>query len=155
MGSHIQTIRSQCTRFLLPLPSSPSSLPTRSQWPMPQPQLITNRPHTSRRSSPLSHSPTNTELLMTTARPTSTSLRPRMATVLSPEATGLPFPTAESRPPLTPLTTSTDSSPMSPTREPQSTPQSPRRDTDMPQLTRPQLQLISLLQHTLQLPKNL
>merc|ERR1711937_70834 len=128
MGSHIQTIRSQCTRFLLPLPSSPSSLPTRSQLPMPQPQLITNQPHTSRRSFPLSHSPTNTELLMTTARPTSRSLRPR---------------------------TSTDSSPMSPTREPQSTHQSPRRDTDMPQLTRPQLQLISLLQHTLQLPKSL
>merc|ERR1712130_93660 len=75
MGSHIQTIRSQCTRFLPPLPSSLSSLPTRSQWPMPQPQLITNQPHMSQRSSPLSHSPTNTELLMTTARPTSRSPR--------------------------------------------------------------------------------
>merc|ERR1712018_699823 len=83
MGSHIQTNRSQCTRFLLPLPSSPLSLPTRSQWPMPQPQLITNQPHTSRRSSPLSHSPTNTELLMTTAKPTSRSLRPRINGVVS------------------------------------------------------------------------
>merc|ERR1712027_272031 len=144
MGSHIQTIRSQCTRFLLPLPSSPSSLPTRSQWPMPQPQLITNQPHTSRRSFPLSHLPTNTELLMTTAKPTSRSLRPRMPTVLFPEASLLLFPTAESRPPLTPLTTSTDSSLMSLMREPQSTHQSPRRDTD-----------ISPLQPMLQLPKNL
>merc|ERR1712018_762506 len=116
MGSHIQTIRSQCTRFLLPLPSSPLSLPTRSQWPMPQPQLITNQPHTSRRSSPLSHSPTNTELLMTTA---------------------------------------TDSSLMSLMREPQSTHQSPRRDTAMLQHTRPQLQLTSPLQPMLLLPKNL
>merc|ERR1712095_158813 len=130
MGSHIQTIRSQCTRFLPPLPSSLSSLPTRSQWPMPQPQLITNQPHMSQRSSPLSHSPTNTELLMTTARPTSRSPRHRMPT---------------------------DSSLMSPMREPQSTHQSPRRDTDMPQLTRPQSQLMlqSPLQPMLQLPKNL
>merc|ERR1712233_245051 len=120
MGSHIQTIRSQCTRFLPPLPSSLSSLPTRSQWPMPQPQLITNQPHMSQRSSPLSHSPTNTELLMTTARPTDSSL-------------------------------------MLPMREPQSIHQSPRRDTYMPQLTRPQSQLMlqSPLQLTLQLPKNL
>merc|ERR1712130_249804 len=67
------------------------------------------------------------------------------------------LPDGESRPPPTPLTTPTDSSLMSPMREPQSTHQSPRRDTDMPQLTRPQspLMLQSSLQLTLQLPKNL
>merc|ERR1712019_72907 len=46
------------------------------------------------------------------------------------------FPMAESRPPPTPLITTTDSSLRSPTREPQSTPQSPRRDTAMPPPTR-------------------
>merc|ERR1712080_393511 len=46
------------------------------------------------------------------------------------------FPMAESRPPPTLLITTTDSSLRSPTREPQSTPQSPRRDTAMPPPTR-------------------
>merc|ERR1712213_30665 len=55
------------------------------------------------------------------------------------------FVIAESRPPPTPLITSTDSSLMSPTRAPPSTPQSPRRDTDTTPLppTRPPLPLLT------------
>merc|ERR1712018_397052 len=149
MGSCLRTSQ-KCSRSSSPPPLWPQLSPL-------DPQLMVPQPHTSRRSSPLSHTPTNTELLMTTARPTSRSLRLKMETVSSPEASGSPSPTAESRPPPTPLTTPTDSSLMSPMREPQSTHQSPRRDTDMPQLTRPQSQLMlqSPLQLTLQLPKNL
>ena len=94
-----------------------------------------------RRSSPLSHTLMSTELLMTTARPTSRRQRHKIPTVLLLVASWLLFLTAESRPPPTPLTTSTDSSLMSHTREPQSTHQSQRRDTDTPPLTRPPPQL--------------
>merc|ERR1711902_98295 len=78
------------------------------------PPLSTLLQFTRRRSSPPSLSPTSTEWLMTTARLTSRRQS---------------HPMAESRPPLTPLITTTDSSLKSPTREPPSTPQSPRRDT--------------------------
>merc|ERR1711963_1045048 len=98
---------------------------------------LTSQLHTRRRSSHPSLSLMSTESPMTTARPTSRRPRPRMPTVLSPEASPSLFPTAESRPPSTPLTTLTDSSLMSPTREPQSTHQSQRRDTDTPPPTRP------------------
>merc|ERR1712045_562483 len=58
MGSSIQTITQQCTRLSSPPPS----------WPSPQLMLqlplTTSPPHTRRRNSPLSHSPTSTELLM-------------------------------------------------------------------------------------------
>ena len=77
---------------------------------------------------------TSTEWLMTTARPTSRRQKHKMPTVLLPVASWLLFPMAGSRPPLTPLTMSTDSSLMSPTREPQSTPQSPQEDTARPPL---------------------
>merc|ERR1712018_397726 len=105
---------------------------------------LTSQLHTRRRSSHPSLSLMSTESLMTTARPTSRRPRPRMPTVLSPEASPSLSPTAESRPQSTPLTTSTDSLLMSPTREPQSTHQSQLRDTDTspPLLTRlPQPQL--------------
>merc|ERR1711902_249367 len=149
MGSSIQTITQQCTRLSSPPPSSPPP-PLTLQLP-----LTTNPPHTRRRNSPLSHSPTSTELLMTTARPTSRSPRPKTETVSSPDLSRSLFPTAESRPPPTPLTTLTDSSLMSPTREPQSTHQSQRRDTDTPPPTLLPLQLTSPPQLTSQLPKML
>merc|ERR1712025_623996 len=161
MGSSIQTITQQCTRLSSPPPSWPSPLLTAQLQPTPPPQLTlqlpltTSPPHTRRKSSPLSHSPTSTELLMTTARPTSRSPRPKTETVSSPDLSLSLVPTAESRPPPTPLTTSTDSSLMSPTREPQSTHQSQRRDTDTPPPTLPPLQLTSLPQLTSQLPKML
>merc|ERR1719215_154326 len=126
-----QTVKPSCTRLLSPLLSWLSPSPTRSPWPTPRPPPITSPLPTRRRSSPLSLSPMSTESLMTTARPTSRRPRARMATALSLEASRLLFPTAESRPPPTPLTTTMDSSLMSPTREPPSTPQSPRRDTAM------------------------
>merc|ERR1712026_135080 len=72
MGSSIQTFTQQCTRLSSPLPSWPSQLLTLQLQltppPLPMLQLppTTNPPHTRRRSSPLSHSPTSTELLMTT-----------------------------------------------------------------------------------------
>merc|ERR1712201_26268 len=124
MGSSIQTWAQQCTRLSSPLPSWPLQLLTLQLQltPPPQPMLqlppTTNPPHTRRRSSPLSHLPTSTELLMTTARPTSRNPRPR---------------------------TETESSLMSHTREPQSTHQSQRRDTDTPQPMLPQPQLTSQL----------
>merc|ERR1711881_461380 len=65
------------------------------------------------------------------------------------------FPTAGSRPPPTPLITSTDSSLMSPTREPQSTPQSPRRDTaTLPPPTSLPLLTTLKLQRRLNLSRN-
>merc|ERR1712032_550787 len=85
-----------------------------------------------RRSSPLSPMLMSTELLMTTARPTSRRQKHKMPTVSLLVASRLLFLTAESRPPPTPLTMSTDSSLMSHTREPPSTPLSPRRDTATP-----------------------
>merc|ERR1712211_114087 len=91
MGSSIQTFTQQCTRLSSPLPSWPSQLLTLQLQltPLPLPMLqlppTTNPPHTRRRSSPLSHPPTSTELLMTTARPTSRNPRPRTETVSSPD----------------------------------------------------------------------
>merc|ERR1711997_652488 len=88
------------------------------------------------RSSPPSLSPTSTEWLMTTARPTSRRQSHKMAMESSLAASWLLFPMAESRPPPTLLIITMDSSLRSPTREPPSTPQSPRRDTAMPPPTR-------------------
>merc|ERR1711936_73454 len=158
-GSSDQTFTQQCTRLSSLLPSWPSLLLT-VQLPLtPPPQLtlqlqhITNPLHTRRRNSPLNHSLTSTESLMTTARPTSRSPRPKTETVLSPDLSSSLFPTAESRPPHIPLITSTDSSLMWHTREPQSTHQSQRRDTETPPLTL--LPLTSPPQLTSQLPKML
>merc|ERR1712083_863245 len=74
------------------------------------------------------------ESTMTTARLTSRRQKHKMPTVLSRVASRLLFLMAVSRPPPTLLTTPTDSSPRSPMREPQSTPQSPQVDTDPPPL---------------------
>merc|ERR1712038_1349862 len=115
----------KCSRSSSPPPSSPQL--SLLDLPPTEPPLPT-----CRRSSPPSLTLTSTEWLMTTARPTSRRQKHKMPTVLLPVASGLLFPMAESRPPPTLLTMSTDSSLMSPTREPQSTPQSPRRDTAMP-----------------------
>merc|ERR1712227_956287 len=138
MGSFTRTTQ-KCSRSSLPLPSWPQLSPL-------DPQLMVPPPHMLRRSFPLSLMLMSTESPMTTARPTSRRPRPRTPTVLSPEASPSLSPTVESRPPSTPLTTSTDSLLMSPTREPQSTHQSQLRDTDTspPLLTRlpqPQPQL--------------
>merc|ERR1712121_408013 len=138
MGTCIRPMPQQCTRLFSPPPSWPSPLLTAQLQPTPPPQLTlqlpltTSPPHTRRRNSPLSHSPTSTELLMTTARPTSRSPRPKTEMVSSP-----------------------DLSLMSPTREPQSTHQSQRRDTDTPPPTLLPLQLTSPPQLTSQLPKML
>merc|ERR1719432_636038 len=51
---------------------------------------------------------------------------------MEPDHSQLPFPTAESRPPPTPLTTTTDSSLRSPMKVPPSTPRHPRVDTVTP-----------------------
>merc|ERR1712038_2142582 len=120
----------KCSRSSSPPPSSPQL--SLLDLPPTEPPLPT-----CRRSSPPSLTLTSTEWLMTTARPTSRRQKHKMPTVSLPVASWLLFPTAEPRPPLTPLTTSTDSSLMSPTREPPSTPQSPRRDTATPPLTLP------------------
>ena len=124
-----------------------SSLPPLSspQLSLLDPPPMAPPPHMLRRSSPLSHTLMSTESLMTTARPTSRRQRHKIPTVLLLVASWLLFLTAESRPPPTPLTTSTDSSLMSHTREPQSTHQSQRRDTDTPQPMLPQPQLTSQL----------
>merc|ERR1739842_141317 len=98
-------------------------------------QLTTLLQLTRRRSSPPSLSPTSTEWLMTTARPTSRRQSHKMAMESSLAASLLLFPMAGSRPPLTPLITTMDSLLMSPTREPPSTPQSPQEDTALPPLT--------------------
>merc|ERR1712123_318849 len=90
------------------------------------------------RSSPLSHTPMNTVLLMTTQRLTSRRPRLRMLRVRLLDLSPLPFPMAVSRPPPTPLTTTTDSLLRSLMKVPQSTPQSPLLDTDtLPLLTQP------------------
>merc|ERR1739848_947150 len=129
MGSkHSPPKQSTCTRSSSPLLSSlwllPSLLdPQHMEPPPPMPQL---------RNSPLSLSPMNTALLMTTPRPTSRRLNPRMLPVTQLDLSPSPFPTAESRPPPTPLTTRTVSSLRSPMRVPLSTPRNPREDMDMP-----------------------
>merc|ERR1712095_54347 len=136
MGSFTRTTQ-KCSRSSLPLPSWPQLSPLVPQLMVPPLPML-------RRSFPLSLMLMSTESLMTTARPTSRRPRPRTPTVLLLEASPSLSPTAESRPPSTPLTTSTDSLLMSPTREPQSTHQSQLRDTDTspPLLTRlPQPQL--------------
>merc|ERR1712123_260360 len=77
-------------------------------------------------------------LLMTTQRLTSRRPRLRMLMVRLLDLSPLPFPTAVSRPPPTPLTTTTDSLLRSLMKVPLSTPQSPPLDTDtLPLLTQP------------------
>merc|ERR1712123_423317 len=103
MGSYLGTL-SKCTRSCLPLPSLPPPL-------LLAPQPMEPLPHTmlpQLRSFPLSHLPTHTELLMTTPRTTSRSLRLRMLRAKFLDPTPLLFPMAESRPPPTLLTTTTD-----------------------------------------------
>merc|ERR1711892_1485732 len=98
MGSLLR-ILTTCTRSRLPLPSLPQLL-------LLAPQPMEPLPHTmlpQLRSLPLSHLPTHMELLMTTPRTTSRRLRAKLLD-LSP----LLFPMAESRPPPTLLTTTTD-----------------------------------------------
>merc|ERR1711931_369000 len=73
-------------------------------------------------------------LLMTTLRLTSRRPRPRMLRARLLDLSPLLFPMAVSRPPPTPLTTTTDLLLRSPMREPLSTPQSPQVDTDTPPL---------------------
>merc|ERR1712106_837980 len=142
MGSYLRTL-STCTRSRLPLPSSPQLL-------LLAPQPMELLPHTTLpqlRSFPLSHLPTHTELSMTTPRTTSRSLRLRMLRAKLLDLSPLLFPMAESRPPPTLLTTTTDSLLRCLTRVPLSTPQSLLLDTDM----LPQLMPLPLLT----MPKNL
>merc|ERR1711913_228093 len=131
MGSSSSTLASKCSRFSPPLPLWPL-LPPMAPQPTVLPQLTTLPPPTSQlRSSPLSHMPTNTVSLMTTLRLTSRRPRPRMLKARLLDLSPSLFPMAVSRPPPT---TTTDSSLRSPTREPQSTPQSPQVDMDTPPL---------------------
>merc|ERR1712212_229477 len=130
MGSR-QPTPPTCTSFSLPLPSWPQLLLTAPQ-PMVPLHLTTLPLSTRRRSSPLSHSPTSTESPTTTPRPTSRRPRPRMPRARLPDPSPSLFLTAGSRPPPTLLTTTTASLLRSPTREPQYTPQSPRKVTDTP-----------------------
>merc|ERR1712106_1298843 len=115
------------------------------------PQPMEPLPHTTLpqlRSFPLSHLPTHTELSMTIPRTTSRSLRLRMLRAKLLDLLPLLFPMAESRPPPTLLTTTTDLLLRSPMRVPQSTPQSLLLDMDiLPQLLTP-LPLLTM-------PKNL
>merc|ERR1712018_832413 len=134
MGSSSSTLASKCSRFSPPLPLWPL-LPLMAPQPMEPPQHTTLPLPTSQwRSSPLSHTPTNTVSLMTTLRLTSRRPRPRMLRARLLDLSPSLFPTAVSRPPPTPPTTTTDLLLRSPTREPQSTPQSPQVDTDPPPL---------------------
>merc|ERR1711970_1188797 len=134
MGSSSSTLASKCSRFLPPLPLWPL-LPPMAPQPTVPPQLTTLPLLTSQlRSCPLSHTPTSMVSLMTTLRLTSRRPRPRMLKARLLDLSPSLFPTAVSRPPPTPPTTTTDSSLRSPTREPQSTPQSPQVDTDPPPL---------------------
>merc|ERR1739842_162272 len=99
MGQFHRNLITKCTSLLLPLPSSPQlSLPA---LPPTAPLSLATR----RRSSPLSPMLMSTELLMTTARPTSRRQKHKMSTV---------------------------SLLVSHTREPPSPPLSPRRDTATP-----------------------
>merc|ERR1711892_214444 len=141
MGSLLR-ILTTCTRSWLPLPSSLLLLLA--------PQPMEPLPHTTLpqlRSLPLSHLPTHTVLLMTTLRTTSRSLRLRMLRAKLLDLSPLLFPMAESRPPPTLLTTTTDLLLRCLTRVPLSTPQSLLLDTDM----LPQLMPLPLLT----MPKNL
>merc|ERR1712106_317649 len=143
MGSYLRTL-STCTRSRLPLPSLPQLL-------LLAPQPMEPLPHTmlpQLRNLPLSHLPTHTESLMTTQRTTSRSLRLRMLRAKLLDLSPLLFPMAESRPPPTLLTTTTDLLLKSPMKVPQSTPQSLLLDMDiLPQLLTP-LPLLTM-------PKNL
>merc|ERR1712106_352831 len=142
MGSYLRTL-STCTRSRLPLPSLPQLL-------LLAPQPMEPLPHTTLpqlRSFPLSHLPTHMELSMTTPRTTSRSLRLRMLRAKLLDLSPLLFPMAESRPPPTLLTTTTDLLLRCLTRVPLSTPQSLLLDTDM----LPQLMPLPLLT----MPKNL
>merc|ERR1712186_21158 len=99
------------------------------------PQLTTPPLLTSLlRSSPPSPTPTNMVWLMTTLRQTSRRPRPRMLRAWLLDLSPLLFPMAVSRPPPTPLTTTTDLLLRSHMRVPLSTPQSPQVDTDPPPL---------------------
>merc|ERR1712153_170985 len=143
MGSLLR-ILTTCTRSLLPPPLLPQLLLLAHQ-PM-EPLPHTTLPQL--RNLPLSHLPTHTELLMTTPRTTSRSLRLRMLRAKLLDLSPLLFPMAESRPPPTLLTTTTDLLLRCLMRVPLSTPQSLLLDTDtLPQLHMP-LPLLTM-------PKNL
>merc|ERR1711970_61014 len=134
MGSSSSTLASKCSRFLPPLPLWPLLPPMAPQPTVPPQHTTLPLPTSQLRSCPLSHTPTNTVSLMTTLRLTSRRPRPRMLKARLLDLSPSLFPMAVSRPPPTPLITTTDSSPRSPMREPQSTPQSPQVDTDTPPL---------------------
>merc|ERR1712086_1212353 len=143
MGSSSSTLTSKCSSFSPPLPLWPL-LPPMAPQPMVPPQHTTQPLLTPQlKSSPLSHTPTNTVLLMTTQRLTSRRPRLRMLRVRLLDLSPLPFPTAVSRPPPTPLTTTTDSLLRSLMKVLLSTPQSPPLDTDtLPLLTQPVIKFV-------------
>merc|ERR1712158_141299 len=135
MGIQFHWNHTKCSRSSSPPLSSPQ-LSLLDLPPMEPPLLMLPR------SSPPSLMLTSTEWLMTTARPTSRRQKHKMPTVLLPVASRLLFPMAESRPPPTLLTMSTDSSLMSPTREPPPTPPS------LPPPTTLKLKPVSICQET-------
>merc|ERR1711935_491780 len=124
------------TLLLLMLSTLPLSLPMLPQpmllqWLLP---LLTMSLPTRRHLSP---TPTPTESLMTTPRPTSTLLRPLMLTESLVALTLLPPPTAVSRRLATLLTMLTATSPRSPTREFPFTPRPSPTSQLLPQPTMP------------------
>merc|ERR1712077_165782 len=101
------------------------------------PQLIMPQPRLGMLlMTSLSSPPTNSPTLlpMTTPSLPSTLRRLPMVPATLPDLTPLLFPMAESNTSSTPPTDMTDSSPMSPTREPLSTPRSPLTRPPPPQL---------------------
>merc|ERR550532_1295125 len=97
------------------------------------------------KNSPLNLSLTNTELKMTTQVPALTSLNLKIPMESYKVNTVLPFPMAVPKLSLTPLTMPVDSSLMSNTKEPLSTPQHPRVDMDLLPLPNTPLLLPNML----------
>merc|ERR1719206_960151 len=133
VNQHQQHVQAHCC---LRPPGRSSCCRPPSLW-RPPPPPPPPPPPTRRRSFPLSHSPTSMESLTTTPRLTSRRLRLRMLRArlldLSPSLSL----TAGSRPPPILLITTMGLLLRSPTREPLSTPQSPRKATDtLPPSTR-------------------
>merc|ERR1711892_935198 len=93
----------------------PQPMPLPQLMPPPLPLMLSPRPR-------MNPTPISTELPMTTQRLTSKLLRLLMEAVLSLDLTLLPFPTAVPNTSTTPLTTSIDTLPKSPTKVSPSTP---------------------------------
>merc|ERR1712156_1211442 len=134
-SSQLSSEPSICTSSSLPQPSSLLLWLTVLLLMVPL-HLTTLLLSTRRRSFLLNHLPMNTALLMTTPKLTSGRQKLKMLREKFQDLSQSLFPMAESRPPHTQPTTTTDLLLRSPMKAPLFTPQSPKRDTDMqPQFT--------------------